>query len=157
MAKRIKRTQIVDAASGEVLQENRETVYTSEAYMPGQGYRLYSRKHVRLGKYWNRPMKMNEWAWLMKVILHMDENNVTTDIDAIAKQFEVNRRRAYQIFAELKAHGAIAKVDGGYAVNPAIAFAGTYLSPQLYRLFKTDLDKNIPPWAKQRYEQEDAE
>lgn len=154
MAKRIKRTQIVDAVSGEVLREDRETVYTSEAYKPGIGYRLYSRKHIRLGKDWNRPMKMHEWGWLVKVILSMDENNVTANVEALSQQFGVKPRRMYQILSDLRQHGAIAKVYGGYVVNPVVAFSGTYLSPKLYNTFEPDLKRVIPGWARVLYEKE---
>jgi hypothetical protein len=155
MAKRIKRTQIVDAVSGEVLQENRETVYTSEAYIPGRGYRLYSRKHIRLGKEWKRTMSLRDWGWLVKVILAMDESNVATpDIRQLAKENGVSSQYVYRMLATLRRHGAITKVSGGYAVNPAVAFAGTYLSPQLYRMFERDLEAAVPSWAKALYQRE---
>lgn len=153
MAKRIRKTQIVDAVSGEVLQENRETVYTSEAYIPGQGYRLYSRKHIRLGKEWKRPLSMQEWGWLVQVIHAMDEHNVA-DFQRLVTQLQVTPRRIYQQLSRLRQSGAIKKVAGGYAVNPVIAFSGTYLSPQLYRLFKPDLEPVVPSWAKALYEKE---
>lgn len=155
MAKRIKRTQIVDAVSGEVLQENRETVYTSEAYIPGRGYRLYSRKHVRLGKDWNRVMRMQEWGWLLTIILLMDESNVVSDIRTLTSKLGVQPRQAYRILSILRQHGALAKVPGGYAVNPVVAFAGAYLSPELYRLFHTDLENVVPRWARLLYDKEE--
>lgn len=154
MAKRIRRTQILDAASGEILQESRETVYTSEAYIPGRGYRLYTRKHVRLGKDWDRTLKLHEWGWIVKIVHTMDENNTVADTMTLAAHLGVTRRRVYQILSVLKEHGAIAKLNGAYVVNPVIAFAGTYLSPDLYRLFQADLDRAVPGWAKQRYDKE---
>lgn len=154
VAKRIKRTQIVDAVSGEILREERETVYTSEAYKPGVGYRLYSRKHIRLGKKWDKTMTLHEWGLLVKLLLIMDENNELADIGTISAHFGLSRRRVYQVLSGLRQHGAIAKVSGGYVVNPVLAFAGTYLSPQLYRLFEPDLAKVVPGWAKLLYQKE---
>lgn len=156
MAKRIRRTQLVDAVSGEILQDRRETVYTSEAYLPGRGYRLFARKHIRLGKEWNRTLRIHEWGWIVQIIQTMDENNTVGDVQALAEQLGVNRRRVYQILSELKKHGALGKLNGEYVMNPAIAFAGSYLSPELYDLFRADLEKDVPGWAKLLYEQEET-
>lgn len=154
MAKRIRRTQILDAVSGEILQESRETVYTSEAYLEGRGYRLYARKHIRLGKDWDHAIKLHEWGWIVKICLSMDDQNTVADVLTLSKQFGVTRRRVYQILSDLKELGAVGKLDGLYVVNPAIAFSGTYLSPRLYRLFATDLEKVVPHWAQARYKEE---
>lgn len=153
MAKRIKRTQIVDAASGEVLQEHRETLFSSDAYIPGKGYRLYSRKHKRLGK-WDKPLHIHAKGLLYDAICTMDEENVMAPVAEFIGRTGLKRRRVYEVLAELKEAGAIAKVGSAYVVNPAIAFAGTYLPQWLYKLYKVDLQKAVPMWAQALYEQE---
>lgn len=155
MAKRIKRTQIVDAVSGEILREDRETIYTSEAYKPGQGYRLYSRRHTRLGKNWNHRLDLYTEGALSLLVRAMDESNMVPDMGKLAEMLGVSPRRVYQLLLKLREHGAIAKVPGGYVVNPAVAFGGAYLSPQLYRLFRPDLVGVVPPWAKALYDKEE--
>lgn len=153
MAKRIKRTQIVDAISGEVLQEHLETLFSSEAFIPERGYRLYSRNHVRLGK-WDKRINIRLWGVVYDVTLTMDETN-KVNVDALVDRIGVTKRRVYQLLSKLVEHGAVAKAKGGYYLNPAIAFAGTYLAPWLYHLFKDDLKKAVPLWAQARYEQEE--
>lgn len=157
MAKRIRRTQIVDAVSGEVLQENRETVYTSEAYVPGQGYRIFSRKHTRIGKDWEIPSpSAAHLLWYM--VTGMDEQNFIPPLSDLMSTLGVSRRRLYEMIAELVACGAVKRIGRRQiVVNPAVAFSGAYLSPPLYQLFKPYLQKVVPNWAKQRYELEETE
>lgn len=158
MAKRIRRTQIVDAVSGEVLQENREMVYTSEAYIPGQGYRLFSRKHTRIGKDWMVPSDPYAALLLLHMIREMDEQNFIPPLSDLMTILGVSRRRLYEMIAELRECGAVKRIGRRQiVVNPAIAFSGAYLSPSLYRLFKPELQKVVPQWAKQRYELEESE
>lgn len=155
MAKRIKRTQIVDATSGEVLQETRQTSYSSDSWMDGKGYLIYSRKRARLGP-WDRMLDAHTEGVLSIVVRTMDDNNMVADVDKLAGRFGVTQRRVYQLLANLKDQGAIAKIDGGYVVNPAIAFAGRYLSTTLYKLFEKDL-QFLPAWVKVKYEKENDE
>lgn len=156
MAKRIRRTQIVDAVSGEVLQENRETVYTSEAYVPGRGYRLYGRKHTRMGHDWGIPSDAHASHLLMYMVKGMDEQNFIPPFTDLLEETGLSRARLYKLVALLIKCGAVKRLGRRQlVVNPAIGFAGTYLSPHLYRLFKPQLSKAVPNWAKQRYELEE--
>lgn len=157
MAKRIRRTQIVDAVSGEILHEDRQTVYTSELYKPGEGYRIYSRKHTRVGKGWEVPSPAaSQLLWYM--VQGMDEQNFISPLSELMEAMGLGRRRLYELVSELIACGAVKRLGRRQlVVSPAIAFAGTYLPPFLYRLFQPELVTAVPNWAKLRYEQEEPE
>lgn len=156
MAKRIKTTRVIDAATGEVLLENRQTVFTTDSYIPGLGYRLYARKGIRLGK--SIPaMENHARGLLMAAIYAMDELNVIPPVPALVILTGLSKRRIYQLLEQLKELDLVAKDDGNYLLSPAVAFSGIYLSPHLYRLFQKELDRIVPGWAKTEYAKEAAE
>lgn len=153
MAKRIKTTRVIDAGTGEVLHENKQTVYTMEAYIPGEGYRLYAKKGIRLGKGIPQ-LENNAKGLLLTMIEAMDEVNVIPDVAALLILSGLSRRRVYQLIEYLRGKGVIAKAGSSYVMSPAVAFTGVYLSPQLYRLFQKQMESIIPAWAKAEYEKE---
>lgn len=155
MAKRIKTTRVINAETGEVLQENRQTVFTTDSYIPGKGYRLYGRKGIRLGK--SLPhLDNNARGLLLAAIYGMNEtDNIIPAVPALVILSGLSKRRVYELLHYLIEQRLIVKDGTAYVLSPAVAFTGVYLSPALYRLFQKEMDKILPAWAKAEYEKEE--
>lgn len=159
MPQRIRITQVMDAKTGEILQETREAFHASDWYVEGRGYKLYGRAKTKLGPWvgWSH-LSLHERGVLITIITMMDRDNRLPSVsDALAPRMGVGVRRAYAGVARLVGVGAVARHGSDFFLNPAIAFAGIYLSPFLYKLFQPDMADIVPKWARKAYDaQEDG-
>lgn len=155
MPERIRLTKVMDARTGEVIQETSETFHASDWFMPGKGYKLYGRNKTKLGKLGGMAgLTMIERGVLLTLIGAANRDNKLPGLDKMVELTGSKPRQVYRWLNRLQLAGIVAKGDGSWYLNPAIAFAGVYLSPYLYRIFTASLEGIIPKWARSAYDNE---
>ena len=77
----------------------------------------------------------------MAEILDMSDRGIHRFLNAMIKEGVIGKRNIY--------------IDSvpylGYFINPSYFFAGKWLTPQLYLLFKRDMDRYLPSWVITRF------
>lgn len=152
--KRIRKTQVVDRATGEVIEERSEVFYQSPRYEEGRGYRVLKSREVVVGSIHKSTLSLFEKGFLIAITAYMDKDNLLDPLSRIAKGEQMSVRRVQQLLKVLADKEAVKKHDGLWYVNPALLFGGVYLSPKLYRLFQTHVKGMIPKWAYDKFESE---
>lgn len=156
MAERIRFTRVTDARTGEVVQEFSEVFHASDWFQERRGYKVYGRGRTKLGKWDLSVLTDAEAGFLAHLISFLDKDNRIPHADRLLTLTGKSKRQVQRLISRLLAVRAIAKMEGSTYLNPAIAFAGIYLAPNLYRLFHSDMVKIVPQWAQRMYDQEEA-
>lgn len=99
-------------------------------------------------------MTNNELAHLFKLSRTLNANNRIRPATAkqVAEVIGLSLRRTYDFLFMMQGLRIIAKTEHGFYMNPIYFFAGKYLKPELYRLFKEELHPHLSAWARERME-----
>lgn len=150
MVKRVRVVRIADAVTGEIVQESRQVVHISDNFNE-RGWRWPKARRVSLGSMDLPGLSWAELGQLAALAGAVDTSNRLPAAVDLAGIWRLQRRRVFQLLAKLLQAGAIVKDRHGlYFLNPSVAFAGVYLSPELWQLFRSDLLGTVPKWARDR-------
>lgn len=143
--------RIADAVTGEIVQESRQVVHMSDNFDELRGWRWPKARRVSFGSVILPGLSWAELGQLAALIGAVDTSNRLPASEDLAGLWQLQRRQVFRILSKLVQAGAVGKDRHGvYFLNPSVGFAGVYLSPELWQLFRSDLLPVVPKWARQR-------
>lgn len=156
---RVKREQIVDTDTGEVLFARNKSL-SMYLFHPEKGYMLFhNRLQVKrfVTMEWPEGLTNLELGLIMRLVPHIcTANRIANEKGAltaaqIAQALGQSKSRTYRFLKRLIALGMMARTPQGYFMNPMYLLAGKYVSAELYGLFKDKLNPYLPNWVKEGF------
>lgn len=164
---------IIDLHTGEVVHEKNKVIYFPPKFDPDSGYLFWT--HTKGARIFSRipyPSGMSKadignLAILGKHIWH--KTNVLAkktrigakpySVQDIGKLLDLNEDQAARFLKRAEKNKVIKPVtvpfgdytEVQYYINPLYFFAGNRLSPNLYLLFREELDPYLEDWVKEEY------
>lgn len=156
---RIKREQIVDSDTGEVLFDRTKEL-SMYLFHPEKGYMLFhNRSQVKrfITIEWPPGLTNLELGLIMRLMPHISAHNCIANargaltVEQMAEALGQSRSRTYRFLRRLIELGMMARIPQGYYMNPMYLSGGKYLSAELYGLFRDQLDPYLPAWVKEGF------
>lgn len=153
---RYKREQIVDSKTGEVLFDRTKPM-TMYLFSEERGYLLFhNRTTVKWypSIEWPPSLSNKDLGHLHRLSACLTKENILMGKDGplwaegMGEVIGLSRSNIYPFVRKLVSLGMLKKTAKGYFMNPMYLFAGKYLTPDLYLLFRQELDPYIPEWVK---------
>lgn len=155
-----KTTKLVEAATGEILFTGEEAM---DFYLfNDRGYLLHNNQPcVRLYRYeW--PVATVDRLKLIDLaggymdrrnaLMRKDRPNHPLTVQLMAPLVGLSLNRTYGWMKRLTQAGVVVKAEGVYYVNPLYLMGAPRLSPNLYRLFGTQI-RDMPSWVHAKYKE----
>lgn len=95
---------------------------------------------------WPEISRMDKGYWL-DLLAASKGNEIPTPLRELADCLDLSTRRTYSLLTRLRSLGMVKRSGKRWYANPIYGFHGKWLSPDLYRLFQTDLDGHLPKWV----------
>lgn len=157
-----KQIKIYNNTTGEVVFDEEEQM----KFYPftDKGYLLHN-NHSAGVKVMHRiewPITTLEKSKWMTLLPYIDKNNALMRHDRPTKPLtvklitpiiELSEKKVYVWMKRMLDTNVIRKDDGFFYVNPMFIMASNRMSPELYRIFKDQVEGHIPDWVPKRYKE----